>query len=199
MSSSAANFATACLISRIDARAFVKQLVIRPACKGRREINRRVAPGQLVAAAQRVDRIQDDLFRQIHHRLVVAERLVHLQHRELWIVSRADPFVAIDASQFVDAFHAADQQSLQMQFKRDPHEQIDVQGIVMRDKGSSRRPAGDRMQCGAFDFAKLLLGQRSSNRMRRSLSDQESVARRLRCRSDPDTASAVAARDPFKP
>ena len=66
------------------------------------------------AAANGFDGIQNQLLRQIHHRAIIAECLIDFQHREFWIVFRADTFIAIDAAQLVHTFHASDQQALEM-------------------------------------------------------------------------------------
>ena len=93
---------------------------------------------------------------QVHHRAVVAVGLIDLEHRELGIVPRADPFVAIDAAQLVDPLDAADQQPLEVQLQRDPQEQVDVERVVMRLERPGRGAAGDRVQRRAFDFDEAL-------------------------------------------
>ena len=79
--------------------------------------------GSLQPLAGGVDRVDDQLLGQVHHRAVVAVGLIDLEHREFGIVPRADAFVAIDAAQLVDPLDAADQQPLQVQLQRDPQEQ----------------------------------------------------------------------------
>ena len=96
------------------------------------------------------------LLGQVHHRAVVAVGLIDLEHRELGIVPRADPFVAIDAAEFVDPLHAADEQPLQMQFQRDPQIQLHIERVVMRHERPGRGAAGDRVQRRAFDLDEAL-------------------------------------------
>ena len=76
-----------------------------------------------------------------------------------------DPLVAIDAPQFVNPFHAADQQPLEVQFQRDPQIEVDVQGVVVRDEGAGGRPAGNRVQRGPLDLDESLAPQRGADRL----------------------------------
>ena len=152
-------------VARIDARLLLKQLVVGFAVERRREVDHCFAPGALEIAVDGFDRVGDDRLGQVHHRAVIAEGLIRLEHRELGVVPRADPFVAIDAAQLVDPLHAADEQPLEMQLQGDPQEQLDVERVVMRDERPGRRAAGDGVQRGAFDLAEALLVQRVADRL----------------------------------
>ena len=90
-------------------------------------------------------------------RVVVAVRLVQLQHGEFGIVPRADALVAEDPADLVDLLDAADQQPLQVQFQGDAQEQVDVEGVVVRDERPGRGAAGDGVQRRRLDLAEALV------------------------------------------
>ena len=84
----------------------------------------------------------DDRLGQVHHVVVVAERLVGLEHRELGVVAGVEALVAEDAADLEDPVHAADDQPLQGQLERDPQEHVDVERVVVGDERPRRRAAG---------------------------------------------------------
>ena len=61
----------------------------------------------------------DELLGDVHHFLVVTERLIELHHRELGIVTRRQSLVAEDATDLVDALHTAHDEALEMQLESD--------------------------------------------------------------------------------
>ena len=158
-------------VGRIDAGVLLEQLGVRRPLERRREVDRLARAIQcctsrlaVTAAADRVNRLADALLGEIHHRAVIAVGLIDLEHRELGIVLRADPLVAVDAAEFVDPLDAADQQPLEVQLQRDPHEQIEVERVVMRRERPGRGAAGDRVQRRAFDFDEAAIAERLANR-----------------------------------
>ncbi len=90
---------------------------------------------------------------------VIAVGLVQLQHGEFGIVPGLDALVAEHPADLVDLFHAADQQSLQVQFQGDAQKQIDVQGVVVRDERPGRGAAGDGVQRRRLHLAEALAVQ----------------------------------------
>ena len=74
--------------------------------------------------------LDDQLFRQIHHRAVIAVRLVQLQHREFGIVPRADAFVAVDSTKLVNPFDSADHQPLEVQFQCNPQDTARMSSVL---------------------------------------------------------------------
>ena len=70
--------------------------------------------------------LHDEFFTDRHDLAVVAECLVQLHHGELGVVACADAFVAEHATNFVDALHAANDESLEVKFKRDAQVQLHV-------------------------------------------------------------------------
>src|SRR5690606_18108712 len=61
-------------------------------------------------AEQRTGRLADELLRQRHDVAVIRVGLIQLEHRELGVVPRRQPFVAKRAADLVDALEAADEQ-----------------------------------------------------------------------------------------
>ena len=145
-------------IGRVDPGVLGQQLGIGPPGPGGREVDGRLAPGADEPAAERLDRAADEGLGQVHHRVVVAIGLVGLEHRELGVMPRAEPLVAINPADLEDPFHPADQEPLQVQLGRDPQEQVDVQRVVMGDERPGRRPAGDRLHRGRLDLDEAPLG-----------------------------------------
>ena len=87
-----------------------------------------------------------------HQVVIVRVRLVELEHREFGIVLRRDAFVPEVARDLVDPLDASDRQPLQVQLGRDPEVQIHVERVVMRDKRTRHRTAGDRLHDRSLDF-----------------------------------------------
>ncbi len=65
-----------------------------------------------------------------------------------------DPFIPEIAVDLVDAFDASHYQALQIQFRRDPQIQIDVERVVMRDKRTRHRAAIERLHHRSLYFEK---------------------------------------------
>ena len=61
----------------------------------------------------------DHRLEQFHHRLVIAKRLIRLEHGELRVVPGRDALVAVVAADLEHAIHPADEQPLEVQFQRD--------------------------------------------------------------------------------
>ena len=62
------------------------------------------------------------------------------------------PLVAEVAVDFVHPIQTAHSQALQVQFRGDPQEQIDIQRVVMRLKGPCQCTAVERLHHRGFDF-----------------------------------------------
>ena len=84
-------------------------------------------------------RVLDQFPGQGGHGVVVAVGLVRLQHRELGIVGGVHTLVAEDPADLVDLLDTADHQPLQVQFQRDPQEELHVVGV---DPGHERARVG---------------------------------------------------------
>ena len=137
----------------IDAGALEDQLRHRAAGPGRRELD--LVPGIIDAGgAEHVLRhAGNERLGEAHHRAVIDIGLVELERGEFGIVPRRQPFVAevaVDLEQFVG--EPADQQPLQMQLRRDPEIEIEVERVVVGDERLGRGAAGDRVQHRRLDL-----------------------------------------------
>src|ERR1022692_4503834 len=83
--------------------------------------------------------VTDHALHQFHHALVIAERLIRLDHREFGIVFAREAFVAEVAADLEHLVHAADEQALEIQFQRDAQIKIAAERVVMRLEGLRRR------------------------------------------------------------
>ena len=92
---------------------------------------------------------------QVHEVAVVGVRLVQLQHRELGVVPRRQPFVAEVAVDLVDALEAADDEPLQVQLGRDAQVHVDVERVVVRDERLRDGAARDHLQHRRLDFEEV--------------------------------------------
>ena len=89
---------------------------------------------------------------EIHHLVHGPISGIQFEHRELGIVRRVDAFVAEDAPDFVDALETADDQPLQVEFRRDAHVERHVESVVMGAERTRGRAAGDVQQRRRLDF-----------------------------------------------
>ena len=94
-----------------------------------------------VAVARRARRGDDEALGELHHVVVVGERLVRLEHRELGVVAGVDALVAEDAPDLEHALEPADDQSLEVQLGGDAEVEVDVERVVVGDERSRRRAA----------------------------------------------------------
>ena len=88
----------------------------------------------------------DQILGDPHHRLVVAVRLVQLEHRELRVVLAVDALVAEVPADLVDALEATHQQPLQVQLQGDPQLEVRVERVVIRRERLRQRAAGHGLQ-----------------------------------------------------
>src|SRR5262249_15043947 len=95
---------------------------------------------------------EEHFFSQIHELVIVAVSPVKLQHGELGIVTRADAFVAEDASDFVRGSEPAYEESLKGQRGAEAHEEIDTQRVMMRHERTRMAPPRLDLQNRRFDL-----------------------------------------------
>src|SRR5205085_11380255 len=74
------------------------------------------------------------LFAEVHHAVHVHVGAVEFEHGEFGIPAIADAFVAEVAVEFINLLEAADEQTLQIQLRRDARVELDVERVVMRLK-----------------------------------------------------------------
>ena len=131
-----------------------------------------------------------------HQILVVAVRLVELEHRELGVVLRRDPLVPEVARDLVHALHAADRQPLQVQLRRDPQVQIHVERVVVRHERPRHRAARDRLHDRRLDLEIAAIVEEARGWRRARGSAPRTRAATPRSRSGRDTAGDSGSRRP---
>ncbi len=82
---------------------------------------------------------------------------IEFELRELGVVLERDALVAEVAPDLVDLFEVADQQAFEIKFERDAKIHILVEFVVMRNKGTRRRAAVQRLEDGRLHFEETLL------------------------------------------
>jgi len=70
-------------------------------------------------------------------------------------VPRADALVAVATTDFVDALEAADQQSLEVQLRRDAQKQAEIERVVVSLERARRGAADQRVQGRRLDLEKI--------------------------------------------
>ena len=106
--------------------------------------------------------VGDELFRKRHYLGVITKCLVALHHRELWVVTRGDAFVAKHAADLKYALHAANDQALEVQLECDAQKELHVERVVMGDEWASVSTADFHVQHRGFYFDELIVVQRLS-------------------------------------
>ena len=146
---------------------------------------RAVGVGHHVEPADRDRRLLHEIAGQLGHRVVVAVRLVRLQHRELRRVRRVDALIAEVAVDLEDPLDAADHRALEKQLRRDSQIQIGVERIAVGHKRSGRRAAVQQLQHRRFDLDEAL---------RRATSRADCAPPRPGCAPSPGPAAARSGR-----
>ena len=111
-----------------------------------------LAEGDLIGADRLARDRRQHLLGHVHQLAVLAVGLVELEHRELGVVLRRDPFVPEVAVDLVDALDAADRQALQVELGRDAQEELHVERVVVRHERPRQRAAGDRLHHRRLDL-----------------------------------------------
>ena len=78
--------------------------------------------------------------------------LIQLDRGKLGVVLGVHALVAEDTTDLVDAVHAADDQALERKLGRNAHVHVDIERIVVCNKGSCRRAACDGVENRGFDL-----------------------------------------------
>ena len=120
---------------------------------------------------------RQQLFGHGHQLLVVAVGLVELQHRELGIVLGRNPLIPEVTVDLVDAFDPADGQPLEVELRRDPQIELNVERVVMRDERARQRAAGDRLHHRRLDLEIPAGVQERADRREGPAADLEHPAR----------------------
>ena len=99
--------------------------------------------------------LRHQIFDEVHHRVIVGVGLIQFDHREFGIVRGVDAFVAEIAVDFVHPVQPADQQPLQVRFRGNAEEQVEVEGVVVGGERLGRAAAVNRLEHRGFDFEEL--------------------------------------------
>ena len=130
--------------------------------------------------AQRLARgVAEQAFGEVHQALVVLVGLVELHHREFGVVARADAFVAEVAVDLEHLFEAADDQTLEVQLRRDAQEKLHVERVMVRDEGLGRGATGDGVHHRRFDFEEAVVDHVVADRLHHAAARHEGEARLL--------------------
>ena len=184
---------------KIDAGMLAHQFGHRTARPGRGQLDLRPAIGEVQTAGRRLGDMSDDLLGQAHHVGVVGIGLVELERREFGVMPRRQALIAKAA---VDLEHLvgepADDEPLQMQFRRDAEEELHIERVVVRDEGLGRGAARDRVEHRRFDFEIAARQQKGAHRRDDAAAPAQCLAA-LRVHDQVEIALAVAQLDIGEP
>ena len=105
-----------------------------------------------------------ELLHHLHDRVVIGERLVALERRELRIVVQVDAFVTEYPPDFVHLLEAADDKSLEVEFGRDAEEELSIECVVMRLERVSHAPCRYLHQHRSLDLKEISAVHEPSDR-----------------------------------
>ena len=118
----------------------------------------------------------DEALGELHHVVVVGERLVRLEHRELGVVAGVDAFVAEHATDLEHALEAAHDEPLQVQLGRDAEVEVDVERVVVGDERARGGAAELVPEHGRLDLDEARVGELAAERGDRGEADREDPA-----------------------
>ena len=179
----------------LDARVLTDQVGHRHPPPRRLQIDLTVADRDDGAAGCLCHGRDHDRLGQLHHVVVVAERLVGLEQRELGVVPRVEALVAKHATDLEHAIHAADDQALERQLQRDPQRHLDVQRVVVGDERPRRRAARPGRAGPGSPPPESPGRSARGGRHRSPSSGSQTSAASARGAPDPDTAGDIEPRD----
>lgn len=103
-------------------------------------------------AGQVPDQARDHTLRQVHQVVHVRVGHVKLADRELGIVGHIDLLVPEDPSDLKYTIETSDHKLLEIQFGSDPHEQVELEIVVMGDEGLRGGTTGDHRRHRCLDL-----------------------------------------------
>lgn len=121
--------------------------------------------------------VADDVFRHLHHALVVGEGFVEFNHGEFRVVAHGHAFVAEAAVDFKHALQTADYQAFQVQLWRNAQVERDVQSVVVGHERFRRRAARNRVHHRGFDFEIMLVHHKIAHGLDDLAAFDEGIAR----------------------
>ena len=117
--------------------------------------------------------VDDEALGELHHVVVVGERLVRLEHRELGVVAGVDALVAEHATDLEHALEPADDEALEVQLGRDAEVEVDVERVVVGDERPRRRAAELVVEHRGLDLDEAAVGELPPDRGDRGEADRE--------------------------
>jgi hypothetical protein len=135
---------------------------------------------------------RDQILGHVHQIVVVRVGHVELDRGELWIVGQIDSLISELLSDFVNAIDSADNQLLQVQFRRDAHEQIHAQVVVMRHEWLRRSSACNHVHHRSFHFEEIACIQVLANAVDHLRTNEEIPSNGVRVRNQIQEAIAIA-------
>ncbi len=136
----------------VDTGFSADRLPERFARPGRRDIDLLAAIDKRWLAVHGDGGVDDQGLHRLHHRLVIAVRLIELEHREFRGVIAVDPLVPEILADLVDTLVAADEQPLQVQLVRDAKIKGLPERVVEGREGPGGGTAVERLQHGGLDL-----------------------------------------------
>src|SRR5436190_11507363 len=100
---------------------------------------------------------------QFHHALIITERLVRFEHRELGIVFAGKAFVAEVTANLINAIYATDKQALEIELQRNSQIKFAAKSVVKGLKWLGRGAAGNGLHHWSLDLDVSPLIQEISN------------------------------------
>jgi len=137
---------------KVDAQVLLHRLRHRQAAEAPCETDVVALPGDVGRSENGLGRAGEQILEQIHHVVEIGVGLVELDRGELRVVLGVHALVAEDAADLVHAVEPAHNEALEVQLRRDAEVHIDVERVVVRDKGSGRRAAGDGVEHRGLDL-----------------------------------------------
>ena len=99
----------------------------------------------------------EHLLGDVHHAVKVCVCLIKLKQGKFRVVAGVHPLVAEYASDFVNSVKAADNKPLEVKLQRNTHIHINVQRIVVGDKGARRSAARNGVEHWGFNLKEVFL------------------------------------------
>ena len=103
-------------------------------------------PLQLVGSQQLLDGRSQQVLKEVHHVIEVGIGLIELNGRKLRIMLGVHALVAEDPPDLVYPLEAAHDEPLQGEFGGDAHVHVDIQRVVVGDKGPGGGASGDGVE-----------------------------------------------------
>ena len=107
--------------------------------------------------------MDEELFHQLHHVIVIGEGLVELQHGEFRIVGPVDPLVPEVLGDLIYPLEPAYDEPLEVKLIGDAEVHGPVQGIVLGDERPGRRPSVEGLEGRGLHLEEVLPVHEGSN------------------------------------